>query len=91
MGAASTITDILQTLLRHEKVITWKSRCCYADGAGNSLHEIHLYLRNGKSEKVLFQMENGKVLRCGNQHLSSTGSEDIVDLLLDLFSAENSI
>lgn len=86
MLASATITDILQTLLSHEKVSSWKTKCCYADGAGNSLHEIQLFMKSGAREKILFYMESGRVVSCGNKAYSDGVAVDIVDFLLDLFN-----
>ncbi|QHT70696.1 hypothetical protein GXP67_30635 [Rhodocytophaga rosea] len=86
MLASATITDILQTLLRHEKVSAWKTKCCYSDGAGNSLHEIDLFLNTGSREKILYHMESGNVIKCGNRPFSTQSPVDIVDFLLDLYN-----
>jgi hypothetical protein len=89
MENADIVMGLLKTLSTEHTHIAWSVKCCFADGRGNSFHQIHLRWRKVKKEKVIvFQMETGKILLNGCQGLGSAEADNVTDILLDLINEE---
>jgi ABC-type uncharacterized transport system ATPase subunit len=92
MADASIIMDLLSKLASDHQEIKWRMRCTYADGLGKSYHEIQLFREHDRKKKtILFEMATGQVLPYGCSGVSTNGSDNIIDLLLDLINYENAI
>jgi hypothetical protein len=89
MATPEMIAGLLNKLVAENNQIFWTTRCCFTDGQGKSFHEIRLYWKKEKKEKIIiYQMETGRILNYVCKGLDLNNCDNIVDVLLDLINAQ---
>lgn len=95
MNDNTTILNLLNKFSNDHKNISWKMKCSYSDGMGITINEIKIIAQPGNRSIGFFsyQVETGKVHFCTYKSLKKTnlssgeaGSENVVDLLLDMIN-----
>lgn len=89
MTNKKTICGILHSLFVR-KNIQAKLNCVYADGKGYSLISIRFYDKtfNYMIGKIVFEDHKQSVLHCHYRNIACYRSNDVIDLLLDIYHFE---
>ena len=84
----ATILDLLNKIVQKNTGISWKMKCLFSDGKGNTLNQITLLRQSDKRSIGIFtyQVESGEVQFCNYKDLKKPKSENIIDLLLDVMN-----
>jgi hypothetical protein len=86
-----TVIEILKEISRVNPEITWKMNCCYSDGEFQTLYEI--FFKESHTNKVmgriLYCMENARVVRMRYRGLGKIRTENIIDALLEVLYYQN--
>ena len=102
MNDITTISNLLNKFSNDHKNISWKMNCSYSNGMGMTINEIKIIAQPGNRSIGIFtyRVQTGSVLFFNynvlkNSRLSAglnvdssgkAGSENIVDILLDLMN-----
>lgn len=87
---SSTVTDLLNMLVKDQKNLYWHMHCSYADGQGQTIMEIAIYEGACRSVKglIAFNAQTGKTKNYRYRGYKKRDSDNIVDVLLDLINFE---
>ncbi len=86
----TTITDLLNVLIKDHSELQWNLRCCFSDGEANTIMEIAFYegpYRRVKG-KVTFYANTGITINLRYRGYHPKDPHHIVDTLLDLVNFE---
>lgn len=90
---SSTVTDLLEMLVKNHENLYWHMCCSYADGQGQTIMEITIYEGRHRRVKglIAFNAETGKIKNYryrGYKKQDCDNCDNIVDMLLDLVNFE---
>lgn len=86
------IAGLLNKLTAENSQISWTTKCCFTDGAGSSFHEIRLYWKKDKKEKlIIYQLETGRILPYVCKGLNLKNCDNIIDMLLDIINDQKPV
>ena len=88
MNERKTIFNLLNNITTKHKNISWKMKCMYCDGKGNTINQIKIInlSKNSTIGTLVYQVETGIVSICKYKTLKKGNSENIIDILLDLIN-----